>query len=176
MNPTDIQNRFDSILDPGYQEFIESGETEVIANLLAEPHELDSRSIRALENAIDLYLLLLLNREELIYFIQNQCGLTPEESVTLAAAIDLALPNDIRFARAITEEALTSAHNDLETDIAATEAALQQLPPTRTMAGDAQVLQKHNLHEEPPVYQSTQPILRPGNPLRGPNAPTWGDD
>lgn len=176
MNPTDIQNRFDSILDPGYQDYIESGETEIIATLLGEPHELDQRSVAALENAIDLYLLLFLNREELALFIQDQCGLSLDESRTLVAAIELALPNDIRIARALTEESLTAAQPDLSATIAETEAALQELPPTRTMAGDAQVLQKHDAADEPPIYQSTQPTLRPGNPLRGPNAPTWGDD
>lgn len=63
----------------------------------------------------------------------------------------------------------------LESTINETEAALRQLPPTHTMASDAKKIRGQGADEETPVYQSTQPTLRPGNPLRGPNAPTWGD-
>lgn len=177
MNPINVEERFAQISDPGYREFIESGETAIIASLLAETHQLDDRAVLALENAIDLYLLLLLNHAELTQFIVNQCGLSPEDATILVSAIDLAIPNDIRIARAITEQSLDNIQtNDISATITETEAALAKLSTTHTMASDAKTIREDAVVGEEQVHQSTQPTLRPGNPYKRPNAPTWGDD
>lgn len=69
----------------------------------------------------------------------------------------------------------TEGAASLGSSIAETEAALQKISPNHTMASDAQIIRERNGSDEPPIYQSTQPSLRPGSPLRGPSAPTWED-
>lgn len=178
MNPNNtIEERLALITDPGYREFIVDGSTSDIALLLGNVHTMGDEGLQVLENAIDLYLLFFLNREELALFLSRQCALSPEAAEALAAAIILALPEDVRDARenTLTVQQINPANPTLSTDIAEAEAALARVSPVRTMARDMNDLASQAPHE-PTVYQSTQPSsLRPaasgGTP---PTSPSWG--
>lgn len=122
-----------SHLDPGYRDYISSGEPSIIVSSLAEIHNLDEVSTLALENGFLLFLLYFLSKNDFTMFIVEECQLSPEQAVILVNAFLLALPSDVRLAYEKTaSESTISANSKLIGEIQETEALLNTMPSLRT--------------------------------------------
>ncbi|MBY0309707.1 hypothetical protein K2Q16_00990 [Patescibacteria group bacterium] len=161
MNPTIADERLYQITDPAYRDYILSGDTTDLAIILGSTHNLDEQAVGVLENAIDLYLLWLLDATGLATFISRQCDLSLDDAAVLVAAIDLALPEDVLQAHAHPEAMLQAAPSPtIATEIAATEAALAHISTVRTMARDMEDL-KSQAPQDNAIYKSSQDTIRP---------------
>jgi len=173
MPETTVANRINQLTDAGYRAFLESNETAVIALTLGEVHNLTDRQLEILENAIDLYLICLLDEDSLSRFIERQCDLDSDAAAILATGIIIALPTEIRIARQYPEQLFAAKPGDISHDIAETEAALARVAPVRTMARDMHDLESQ-APAEAPAYRSEQPTRTQTNPPG--TAPRWDSE
>ncbi|MDC1205585.1 hypothetical protein N8083_01935 [Candidatus Pacebacteria bacterium] len=82
-----------AILSPEYRAFILSEYPNVVARTFGESLGFDEIKTTVLENGIVLFLLIFLNKEELIAFIATECHISEKESSELIAAIQQTLPD-----------------------------------------------------------------------------------
>ncbi len=153
MNTPQIKTRLEQ-LTPEYRAFIGSGLPEEISRTFAEYYNLTPERAVALENAIILLLIFVLNEEQFINFVALECTIDPEESRLLYHGIVLALPETIEQMFQSTTQALSTSTNpnllSLEQEITSTQEAIKTIPQVRTMAP---------ITPEETVYTSTQAAI-----------------
>jgi hypothetical protein len=160
-------------LSPAYQEFILSDFISEVSTTFAEAYSFDERKIEILENAVTLYLLLLLNADDTTTFISRNCDLPPAEAETLFAGIVSTLPEGLEAMVTSQFSKMSVGPAALASEIAETEKAFENLQGIRTMAGDMKDAETHSA----PTYQSSQSdLIRPTTPPPPNNGPHWETD
>ncbi len=81
-----ISERLD-LLTPEYRDFLRSGHTEIVSEMYGSELGMDEDDILVLENGLVLFLLLLLNKEGLVAYIQSECMLDRAAASSLTDAL-----------------------------------------------------------------------------------------
>lgn len=81
-------------LNRDYQDFILSGFIQEAAKSFGQKKQLDETGITILENAFTLYLLILMDFEEMINFIQKNCSVSKEDASVISHAFLSLLPEN----------------------------------------------------------------------------------
>jgi hypothetical protein len=130
-----------------------------------------------LENGIVLYLLLILNEEEFVEFIQRNCSFDISTAKEVYDCLELTLPEQIRQMRQLASIQLTLSQTqptNLDSEIKAAEHDLASLQAVRTMTSDMRAL---GHADDVPVYRSLQEdILAPTPSPDTPTTPRWDSE
>lgn len=174
--PEEIISARISALNPAYQAFVQSDFIGEVAVTFAEVYSFDARKVDILENAITLYLLLFLSREDATLFISRNCDLPLPEAEMLFTGIVSTLPEGLeemistQFSQLQTEDVKSTV---LASEIAETEKAFENLQGIRTMAKDMREVQTESVS----THQSSQSdIIQPATPPLPTNGPRWETD
>lgn len=126
-------------LSPEYRIFIESDFAETAAREFGNQIGFAGRQFEILENAILLYLLAIINDNEVVAFISNNCNLPTSEVSVLWTGIKTIIPGEVKGTLATTyKHQLTNnlSSDTLVNEIRKTELELNSLQTVRTMSHD----------------------------------------
>jgi hypothetical protein len=171
-----VENQI-AILGPEYRDFVEGSFIGIAAGTFGDQLSFSPHQTDILENAIFLFMVLILDREEAIEFISNNCGLPPAETELIWTAIESSLPEGmlpmITGARQKLQAQVPSntqpPSQNLAHEIEEAEHELASIQGIRTMATDMR-----STGQFPPmgevVHSSSQADILPT-----PSGPKWDE-
>ncbi len=145
---------------PDYRAFVEGDFAGEAAEHFGREVGFSSEQQIILENGIMLYLLVFINEDQLVTAIATECKVPTETAAIIVTGIKASLPPQFTQAhRTALRQIETTVENpeQMISDIAEVEAALESIPPLRTMAQDMNSARLDTVHrsEQPPLQKSS---------------------
>jgi len=160
-----------NLLQLDYVELVKSDFISSVAEQLSKIANLNDEQTDVLVNGITLFLLFFIDLEELVDFISTECGINHEQAAELTFAFKATLPDGYSAIHFETLQIFTNQSSELESEIAETEAALEQTEVKtkfRTMTEDMRQSQTAQASVVP-TYTSTQADLLTKTPTAVPH-------
>ena len=162
-----IQQRL-SLLAPEYKELILDEHVEATTTIFADQYNFTDTQRTVFENALYLFFLFLLNREELIAFVRDEVDLEEAVANNIVSIVIDQLPQTFKEELDQVRISLNKQTDSLESEIAETKAVLDTIPQVRTMRSDQQHAQEAEV-----VHASSQDDILPQKPS---TAPRWSSE